>query len=91
VDYVLSGIAHSFNIGCSPQVQLTATRKNKESAYEHHEIIDAYSQNEVRLGRIAGPFETPPLPDLHISSFGVIPKLGQPGNFRFVFSTWLQH
>jgi hypothetical protein len=56
VDYVLSGIAHGFNIGCSTQVQLTAARKNKASAYEHPEIVDAYLQNEVSFGRVAGPF-----------------------------------
>jgi hypothetical protein len=73
VDYVLSGIAHSFNIGCSSQVQLTVARKNKASAYEHPEIVDAYLHNEVSLGHVTGPFETLPLPDLHISNFGVIP------------------
>ena len=91
VDYVLSGIAHGFNIGCSPQVQLTAARKNKASAYEHPEIVDAYLQNEVSLGRVAGPFETPPLPDLHISSFGVIPKSGQPGKWRLILDLSSPH
>ena len=91
VDYVLSGIAHGFNIGCSPQVRLTAARKNKASAYEHPEIVDAYLQNEVSLGRVAGPFETPPLPDLHISSFGVIPKSGQPGKWRLILDLSSPH
>ena len=88
VDY---GIAHGFNIGCSPKVQLTAARRNKASAYEHPEIVDAYLQNEVRLGRVAGPFETPPLPDLHISSFGVIPKAGQPGKWRLIIDLSSPH
>ena len=91
MDYVLSGIAHGFNIGCSTQVQLTAARKNKASAYEHPEIVDAYLQNEVSLGRVAGPFETPPLPDLHISSFGVIPKSGQPGKWRLILDLSSPH
>jgi hypothetical protein len=70
---------------------LTAARKNKASAYEHPEIVDAYLQNEVSLGRVTGPFETPPLPDLHISSFGVIPKSGQPGKWRLILDLSSPH
>ena len=44
--------------------------------------MDAYLQNEVALGRVAGPFLSSPLPNLHVSSFGVIPKAGQPGKWR---------
>jgi hypothetical protein len=91
VDYVLSGIAHSFNIGCSSQVQLTVARKNKASAYEHPEIVDAYLHNEVSLGHVTGPFETLPLPDLHISNFGVIPKSGQPGKLRLILDLSSPH
>lgn len=74
VDYVLSGIAHSF----------ASARKNKASAYDHPEIVDAYLRNEVTLGRVAGPFITSPFPELHISSFGIIPKAGQPGEWRLI-------
>ena len=35
-------------------------------------------------GRVAGPFRSPPLPNLHISSFGVIPKKGQPGKWHLI-------
>lgn len=47
-------------------------------------MIDRYITNEVSLGRVAGPFPSPPLPNLHVSSFGVIPKKGQPGKWRLV-------
>ena len=47
-------------------------------------MADAYLANEVSLGRVAGPFDSPPLPGLHISSFGVIPKKGQPGKWRLI-------
>jgi len=40
--------------------------------------------NEVALGRVAGPFHSPPLPNLHINSFGVIPKKGQPNKWRLI-------
>ena len=33
---------------------------------------------------VAGPFKTAPLASLHISSFGVIPKKGQPGKWQLI-------
>ena len=47
------------------------------------EIIDNYLQEEIRYGSVAGPFDVPPLPDLHINRFGVIPK-STPGKFRLI-------
>ena len=54
------------------------------SANQHAEVIDVYLENEVRLGRVVGPFDSPPVQNLHISSFGVIPKKGQPGKWRLI-------
>ena len=36
--------------------------------------IDDYLANEVALRRVAGTFMVSPLPNLQVSSFGVIPK-----------------
>ncbi len=91
VDYVLSGIAHGFDIGFRPNFQLSSARKNKASAIAHPEVVDAYLQNEVALGRVAGPFESTPLPTLHVSSFGVIPKTGQPGKWRLILDLSSPH
>ena len=38
----------------------------------------------MSLGRVAGPFASPPVPLLHVSSFGVIPKKGQRGKWRLI-------
>ena len=91
VNYVLHGIARGFDIGFSPQSPLTSARKNKASAYEHPEVVDAYLRNEVSLGRVSGPFDSSPLPDLHISGFGVIPKAGQPGKWRLILDLSSPH
>ncbi len=91
VDYVLSGIAHGFDIGFRPNFQLSSARKNKASTIVHPEVVDAYLQNEVALGRVAGPFESTPLPTLHVSSFGVIPKTGQPGKWRLILDLSSPH
>ena len=47
----------------------------------HAKVVDEYLANKVSHGRVAGPFDAPPL---HISSFGVIPKRGQPGKWRLI-------
>ena len=84
LDFVLDGIRHGFKLGFSPSQKLKSAKKNKPSATQHASVIDAYLANEVSLGRVAGPFNSPPFPNLQLSSFGVIPKKGQPGKWRLI-------
>ena len=80
--FVTSGIRDGFRIGFDPSlVSLKSASLNMRSSAEHPSVIDSYLQAEVssgRLGDVAGPFPVPPLPSLHISRFGVIPKNNQP-------------
>lgn len=89
--YVLQGILHGFRIGFDAPVNLKQSKKNKPSAYQHPVVIDAYLNNEIQLGRVAGPFDSPPMPSLHTSSFGVIPKKGQPGKWRLIIDLSSPH
>ena len=84
VAFVLQGIRHGFKLGFQSTHRLRPATKNKPSAFQHAKVVDEYLANEVSLGRVAGPFNSPPLPRLHISSFGVIPKKGQPGKWRLI-------
>ena len=84
VSYVLQGLQHGFRLGFHSAHKLKPAKRNKPSALHHAHIVDAYLANEVSLGRVAGPFASPPFPRLHISSFGVIPKKGQPGKWRLI-------
>ena len=59
-------------------------RRNKLSAYQHSGVIDAYFANEVKLGCVVGPFDAPPVQELYVSSFGVIPKKGQPDKWHLI-------
>ena len=56
------------------------------SALLNPQVIDNYLQSEVQSGRVAGPFSQPPLPVLHVSRFGVIPKRHQPGKWRLILN-----
>ncbi|KAK3752126.1 hypothetical protein QZH41_019254, partial [Actinostola sp. cb2023] len=84
VSFVLDGIRHGFKLGFDSSPPLRSAKRNKKSAEDQPAVIDEYLANEVALGRVAGPFSHPPIPSLHISSFGVIPKSGQPGKWRLI-------
>ena len=73
-----------FRLGFQGQRGLKLAKKNKPSAFQHPKVIDNYLANEVSLGHVAGPFPSPLLPGLHVSSFGVIPKRGQPGKWQLI-------
>ena len=81
---VLEGLRFGFKLGFSPSQSLKPAKRNKPSAYEHPSVIDEYLATEVSSGRVAGPFASPPVPLLHVSSFGVIPKKGQRGKWRLI-------
>ena len=60
-NFVLQGIKEGFRLGCDKPVIFKSARRNKLSAYQHSSVIDVYLANEVRLGCVAGPFDTPPV------------------------------
>ena len=76
VAYVLEGLQHGFHLGFHPARRLKPAKKNKPSAFQNPRVIDDYLATEVARGRVAGPFPSPPLPNLQVSSCGVIPKKG---------------
>ena len=84
VAFVLDGLRNGFRLGFHHSRKLKSATTNKPSAKQHPDVIDRYLANEVSLGRVAGPFSSPPLPNLHISSFDVIPTKGQPGKWRLI-------
>lgn len=78
VSYVLNRLQHGFRLGFLSSQRLKSAKSNKLSARRHPAVNDDYLAMEVALHRVAGPFDSPPFPNLHVSSFGVIPKKGQP-------------
>jgi len=84
VAFVLDGLRNGFCVGFQDSKRLKSAKSNKPSANQHPEVIDHYLAHEISLGRVAGPFSSPPFPNLNVSSFGVIPKKGQPGKWRLI-------
>ena len=80
----MDGIRHGFKLDFCPAQKLKAAKNNKPSTHQHQSVIDDYLANEVSLERVAGPFNFPPFPNLQVSSFGVVPKKGQPGKWQLI-------
>ena len=83
VDYVITGLTSGFRLGFDPSaVSLQSAVHNVPSASLQPSVIDQYLLSELEKGRVAGPFLISPIPNLHVSRFGVIPKKHQPGKWR---------
>ena len=54
------------------------------SAYEHPQVVSNYLSEECSHGRILGPFDLSPVPQLYVSRFGVIPKRHHENKWRLI-------
>ena len=85
VNYVVSGLRCGFHVGFNPQAAfLKSAIQNMPSASLMPSVIDQHLITELGRVRVAGPFSVSPLPNLHISRFGIIPKKYQPGRWRLI-------
>ena len=57
--------------------------RNLKSAYENPELVQEYLDNEIRLGRIKGPYIEKPFPIFRCNPIGLVPKK-TPGKFRMI-------
>ena len=84
VDYVISGLTNGFRLGFDPSaVSLQSTAHNMPSASLQPSVLDQYLLTEREKG-VPGPFLIFPIPNLHVSRFGMIPKKHQPGKWRLI-------
>ena len=71
--FLCEGLSEGFKIPHRPFKFVTQAR-NHPSALANPQAIDKILQNELSLGRIAGPFEYPPYQEFHLSPLGLVPK-----------------
>jgi hypothetical protein len=81
-DYLIDGFTNGFDIGFEGH-NLSSKPYNLKSAMEHPTIVDTKLNEELELGRVAGPFDTPPYHYLHLSPLGVCEKK-VPGTYRMI-------
>ena len=85
VDYVISGLANGFRLGFDPSaVSLQSAAHNIPSASLQPSVISHQYLLTEREKGVAGPFLISPIPNLHVSRFGVIPKKHQPEKWRLI-------
>ena len=85
VQYIMSGITQGFRIGFEyGKASCRSARCNMLSAETNPEVVTAYLQEEVTLGRVLGPLPTGSVPGVQVSPFGVIPKGHTPGKWRLI-------
>ncbi len=81
-NYLVDAFRGGFRIGHKgPRIAHHAP--NLTSAFVHPEVIDRVLAKEVSLGRIAGPFSSPPFSHLQCSGLGLVPKDG--ADWRLIF------
>lgn len=68
-----NGFCYGFKLKYTGSRQSSMSH-NLKSALEYPQVIQEKVLKEVSLGRIFGPFKTPPLANLKISPIGVVPK-----------------
>ncbi|XP_069133139.1 uncharacterized protein [Argopecten irradians] len=57
--------------------------KNLKSALDNIAVLKQKIECELSLGRVQGPFELPPFPNLQISPLGLVPKR-EPNEYRVI-------
>ena len=81
VQELITGITKGVSLGYQGQ-RCQCISNNLISAYKHPKIIDEELSKELRLQRIAGPFDLPPVTNLQCSGVGAIPK--KTGGWRMI-------
>ena len=61
----------------------TRESPNLKSAINHPDVVSGYLQKECNLGRVGGPFNHPPFPNMQCHPIGVVPEKDQ-GKFRTI-------
>ena len=81
---MLNGIQLGFRIGHLHQQNTGMVIANHLStALEKPQVIDNHLEKEITLGRMAGPFITPPYEHMQASGLGVVPK--KDGRSRIIY------
>ena len=73
VSKLLKGIREGFEIGYDGP-EISRESPNLKAAREHREVVSGYLAKECQLGRVGGPFEEPPFPNMQCYPIGVVPK-----------------
>ena len=80
--YLIDGFSFGFRIKFMGE-RRPFESPNLKSAQEQPHVVTAKLEKELEAGRIAGPFSSPPFPNLRCSPLGIVPKK-DPSEFRLI-------
>ena len=81
--YLISGFSEGFRIESEGLDQENLVRDNPQLPDHLRPVLEKKLQKEVDAGRIIGPFEEAPLPNIRVAPIKVAPKK-TPGDYRFI-------
>ena len=81
--YVFRGLANGFRIGFAYPSSLRSVHRNHPSSRVNPGVIMNHLQDELQLGRLAGPLPSSLVQTVHISPMGLVPK-SHSDNWRLV-------
>ena len=81
-NYIVDGFKNGFDLHFEGK-PCAITCNNAESTIKHANIVDEKISKEISLGRIAGPFNTPPFSNFKCSPLAIREK-SVPGKFRLL-------
>ena len=82
VMFLSDGFTHGFPLHFQ-RIRESSYAKNLLSTVQNPTLVDAKIAKELAAGRLAGPFDSPPISPYVVSALGVVPKKS-PGEFRLV-------
>ena len=89
--YIGDGLRQGFRIGFQYGSPLKSATSNMDSTRLHPEVITQYIADELRRGRMLGPFPPSLKSQVHINRFGLIPKGHNTGKFRLITDLSFPH
>ena len=82
LNFFISGFRHGFYLGYQGPRE-SCFVKNSDSTKDNWDVVNAKLKKEIKMGRIAGPFNMPPFEKFRVSPLAVIPKSTQ-GEYRLI-------
>ena len=79
---LIDGFTFGFRLGYSGP-RASSHSRNFVSVRENETLLQEKIDREVGLGRITGPYTSPPLPNFRCSPIGLVPKQ-TPGQYRLI-------
>ena len=81
---LISGFTHGFSIRCHSMPGQRTLPENNKNVLDKPEVVQQMVDDEIRLGRMLGPYNYPPLPNLICSPLNLVPKAGDSSKYHLI-------